>query len=138
MSRTGDELTPADGRDMPSVPAPEQLLTVSVGEHDDAVVITLVGELDGLTVARLRGAVDRAFAELGGRMLIVDLTAVSFLGSPGLRVLLDTAARAAMVPGHRTLRVVVDRNRPVVGPLETTGVDKMLALYHQVSDALAG
>lgn len=89
-------------------------------------------------MARLRATVTQAFAALDGRMLIVDLTAVRFLGSPGLCALLDTAAQGAMAPGYRTLRVVVDRNRPVIRPLEVIGLDRVLALYHEVSDALAG
>ncbi|MCR6488945.1 anti-sigma factor antagonist [Amycolatopsis sp. OK19-0408] len=127
-----------DGMGPPPGPAQEQLLTLTVDEHDDAVVLTLTGEVDGLTAARLRDAVTWALAELDGRVLVLDLTAVGFLGAPGLRLLFDTAALAAMVPGYRTLRVVVDRNRPVPGPLEITGLDKVLALYHEVSDALAG
>jgi len=134
VTRIGDEMVPGT----PGGPPEEQLLTVVVVERDDALILRVTGEVDGLTVARLRTAVADAFAELEARMLVVDLTAVRFLGSPGLRALLDTAAHAATMPGYRTLRVVVDRNRPVIRPLEVTGMDKVLALYHEVTDALAG
>ena len=34
------------------------------------------------------------------------------------------------------LLVVVDSNRPVIRPIEITGLDKVLRLYHSVEEAL--
>jgi len=85
----------------------------------------------------MRAAIGAAFDRLTGRMLVLDLTQVRFLGSAGLRTLLDSAAEAVTHRGHEPLRVVVDENRPVVRPIEIVGLDNVLALYHSVSDALA-
>lgn len=99
-------------------------------ERPGAVVVTVGGEIDGWTAPQLRQELDTAQRQAG--TLVVDLTAVTFLGSPGLRVLLDAAVDGA------PLRVVVDHARPVVRPLEITGLDTVLATYDTVDDALRG
>lgn len=137
MKPAGDERTP-DGREHAlDGPASEQLLNVTISDGD-VLVVTVRGEVDGLTAPRLRHALDDAFDRLTGRILVLDLTKVEFLGSPGLRVLLDSARTAADVPGYQPMRVVVDSNRPVVLPIEIVGLDHVLALYESVNDAVAG
>ena len=133
----GDERTPDGAAHAETGPAREQLLSTSTDDRDDAVVLFVEGEIDGLTAPRLRGVIGAAFDRLNGRVLVLDLTKVQFLGSAGLRTLLDSAAEAMRHDGYQPLRVVVDENRPVVRPIEIVGLDKVLALYHSVSDALA-
>jgi anti-sigma B factor antagonist len=65
-------------------------------------------------------------------------TDVPFFGSAGLRVLAESAEQASGRPGFQPLRIVVDHNRPVLRPIELTGYDAILALYHDVEDAVAG
>ena len=138
MKPAGDERTP-DGRERDADGPPlEQLLTVAVDDGETALIVTVRGEVDGLTAPRLRTALDHAFGRLDGRVLVLDLTQVEFLGSPGLRVLLDCARVAARTPGYQPMRVVVDQNRPVVLPIEIVGLDHVLALYESVNDAIAG
>jgi anti-sigma B factor antagonist len=132
----GDERTPDGTEHAAERPAREQLLDVRSDDRDDALILFLAGEIDGLTAPRLRTAIGAAFDRLNGRMLVLDLTEVGFLGSAGLRALLDSAAEA-VTRGHQPLRVVVDENRPVVRPIEIVGLDNVLALYHSVGDALA-
>jgi anti-sigma B factor antagonist len=131
-----DERTPDGGAI--ARPDREQLMSVRSADHDGAVVLTVTGEIDGLTAARLRVALGEAFDGLDGRPLIVDLSQVQFLGSPGLRTLRDSAEEAVHQRGCQTLRVVVDEARPVIRPIEITGLDQILALYHTVEHALAG
>jgi anti-sigma B factor antagonist len=105
------------------LPGPEQLLSVTLEHHDRAVVVIVEGEVDAFTVARLRTAVDRALADAGDRAVVVDLTEVTFLGTKA---------------GPSTpLRVVVDHTRPVIRPLQLTGLDRTLSLYDYRHEALA-
>jgi anti-sigma B factor antagonist len=120
-------------------PAAEQMLRIGTGgvlhEQAQALVVTVAGEIDLLTVARLRSAVAAGFDKLrDGEILVIDLTDVTFLGSPGLQVLVDVtqAARRRREP----LRLVVDHTRPVIRPIELTGLDDFLALFDTVDDAL--
>jgi anti-sigma B factor antagonist len=87
-------------------------------------------------VSRLQTAVAQALDDTGAAQVIIDLTAVDFLGSAGLRALLDAQAGCAARKGQ-PLRVVVDHNRPVIRPLQLTGLDQQLCLYHDVDDALS-
>jgi anti-sigma B factor antagonist len=132
----GDERTPGGGETVPGRPAREQLLNVTADDRGAVVVLTVDGAVDALTVPRLRDALGRAFDRLDGRILVVDLTAVRFLGSAGLRALAEGATEATRHRGAEPLRVVVDHNRPVIRPLEIVGLDGVLALYHDVGAAL--
>jgi anti-sigma B factor antagonist len=132
-----DERTPDGGERAIERPDREQLMNVQSTEGEDAVVLTVSGEIDGLTAPRLRRALATAFGSLDGRLLVVDLTTVQFLGSPGLRALRDSAEEAMHQRGFQTLRIVVDETRPVIRPIEIVGLDQMLALYHTVEHALA-
>lgn len=137
MKPAGDERTPDGGERAVERPAPEQLLTVRSLSQERAVVLTVIGSVDGLTAPRLRSAVTAAFENLDGRVLVIDLTDVRFFGSPGLRTLFDSAAEAVHHRGHQPLRIVVDDTRPVIRPIEIVGLDGVLALYDTVDDALA-
>jgi anti-sigma B factor antagonist len=129
---------PDAGAGSPRGPAAEQLLrtdTRRVVQDQEAVVVTVAGEIDLLTVDRLRAAVSDGFDQLPqSAILVIDLTDVTFLGSPGLQALVDAtrAARQRCEP----LRIVVDHNRPVIRPIEVTGLDDVLALFYTVDEAL--
>jgi anti-sigma B factor antagonist len=115
-------------------PAAEQLLHIGVRREPAAIVVFADGEVDVLTVGRLRTAVDEALRDAAGRPVVVDLTAVTFLGSHGLAALAEAASKAER--RREPLRVVVDETRAVIRPLQITGLDEALALYYSVEEAL--
>lgn len=102
--------------------------------RDDAVVVTAVGEVDSLTVPRLRAALDEALRSAPARRVVVDLLEVTFLASAGLSALVEAARQAEQ--RHEPLRIVVDHRRPVVRPIQITGLDELLVLRRSVADAL--
>lgn len=106
-------------------------MTVRAEDRDDVLILTVEGDVDGLTAPRLAAAISNAYRVLAGRPLVLDLTKVQFLGSTGLRTLREGAK------GPGPLRVVVDQARPVIRPIEIVGLDQILALYHTVAEALA-
>jgi anti-sigma B factor antagonist len=128
-----------DGAQAPAGhPRREQLIDLRRVDRGDAVVIVVSGEIDVLTAPRLRSALDLALQQVDDRPVIVDLTQVRFLGSPGLHALARSAHQASQKPGFTPLRVVVDHNRPVLRPIELTGYDALLNLYHDLEDAVRG
>lgn len=135
MKPASDALTPDGGEDWR--PDREQLLTVRTENRPDVLVLRVEGDVDGLTAPRLSSAIADAFHRLSGRVLVLDLTRVRFLGSVGLRALRDSAREAGHHQGSQPLRVVVDQQRPVIRPIEITGLDQILALYHNVEAAIA-
>jgi anti-sigma B factor antagonist len=101
-----------------------------VGEDLRRIVIS--GRLDtpgtGLVASRL--------AELTAaprKGLVVDLTAVSFLASLGMGVLI-TGAKAVKSRGGRMV-LVVGENSAIMMSLKTTGIDQLIPVFRSVADA---
>lgn len=94
----------------------EVLASDSEGVH----TLTLSGELDIATADQLTAELDSADPASGSR-LVIDLSAVSFMDSTGLRVLI-AANRAAEV-GEFEL-VVVTGDSPARRVLELTRMDE--------------
>jgi anti-sigma B factor antagonist len=99
------------------------------------LVVAVAGEIDLDTAPVLHAAVTAAIRQTAGAPCILDLTAVTFLGSAGLTALLD--ATRVSEARREPLRIVVDSNRPVIRPIAITGLDDVLTLYHRVEEALA-
>jgi len=65
---------------------------------------------------------------------VVDLSAVTFLGTAGLDALLAVTALAGT--RREPPRIVVAANGPLTLPIQLTGLDTVLALYPTVEDAI--
>jgi anti-sigma B factor antagonist len=102
-------------------------------EVDGMLVIAVVGEIDLVTAPALHQAVTAGIDQTRGEPCVLDLTAVTFLGSAGLAALVE-ATRLAEAR-REPLRIVVDSNRPVIMPIQVTGLDDVLSLYHSVDEA---
>jgi anti-sigma B factor antagonist len=113
----------------------EQLRKVSSHAADEAMVVTAVGELDIQTAPILRQAIGIAVEDSGGSRLALDLSGVSFMGSTGLALLLETARRLAQREGW--LRLVIDSRSAAFEALEITGLDKVFTFYGTLGEALA-
>jgi anti-sigma B factor antagonist len=111
----------------------EQLMIVERADVGVHAVVRVRGEVDAMTAPRLADAVMDAFD--GERPVVVDLTAVTFLDSAGLAALVRTTERGEQ--RGEPLRIVVDHTRPVLRPIQLTGLEHRLALYESVEDATA-
>jgi anti-sigma B factor antagonist len=97
-----------------------------------ALVLQVSGELDLFTVPRFRSALDH-YLDVAGDPVVLDLTAVTFLGAAGLQVFLST--EMALAGQGRRLRVV--GSSPVVlRPIRATGLDRVLEVADTVAAAL--
>jgi len=114
----------------------DELITVSAHRIGAVQVVSVAGEVDLLTAPQLRAAIEAAFADAGSSMVVVDLTDVGFLASAGLGALVEAVEQAQQ--RRQPLRVVVDHNRPVIRPLQISGLSDVLAVYETVEAALAG
>jgi anti-sigma B factor antagonist len=112
----------------------EQTAQVRIHAHAGALVLSIRGEIDIAATVGLRYAVNMAFQAPSGTPIVVDLTAVSYFGAVGLQTLVDAHRDAG---GERQpLRIVLDRARPVITPIQITGLSRVLALYHELDDAI--
>lgn len=98
-----------------------------------ATVLRLAGELDLLTVPDLQARLAEVVAATTGAV-VADLTAVRFLSSSGLHLLLTL--RSELVARGRPLRLVVGESRAVTRPLLITGLDRLLELHPDLDTAL--
>ena len=101
--------------------------------HDDAVVVHAVGEVDMRTTEELETEVNQACARPGSRILVIELTGVTFFGSTGLAIL-ESALRQCRDRG--TILRVVAASRAVVRPLQMMGMDGKIELVPTEEEAL--
>lgn len=110
--------------------APDPIST-SVHHRDGVVVLTVGGEVDLSTAPAFEAAIDGALAEEPA-ILVVELSAMEFLASAGVRIL--AAAREKL---SKSGQLAVVANSPVTRrPIELLGLDKTVALYPTLDDAL--
>jgi anti-sigma B factor antagonist len=99
---------------------------------DDTCLIGMSGDFDLFTAPDVRTRLDGLIDD-GPRNIIVDLTAVRFMDSSGLAVLLDSWR--SFGARQRTFRVVCPPGA-VRTTLEITGLDETLPLYATREDAV--
>ncbi|OBG78712.1 anti-anti-sigma factor [Mycobacterium sp. E2462] len=106
-----------------------------VGKHqvDQAVVLTVSGEVDMLSSPHLADAIQTALANKPAA-LIVDLSKVDFLASAGMTVLVTAQAEAE----PPTRFAVVANGAATSRPIKLMGIDSVLSLYSTLDDALTG
>jgi anti-anti-sigma factor len=105
--------------------------TVSVRHLPGAIVLTVDGEIDMTTAPGFEDAVRRSPAEQPAT-LVIDLGDASFFSSAGIAVLMFAHGNRDGV----AVRVVAT-DRIVLRPLELTGLTADLAIYPDLSSALA-
>jgi anti-sigma B factor antagonist len=110
----------------------ESIPTIEVRRVDigSAVVLAVVGEIDLSNSSHL-GAIFEHVQRDEPAVLVVDLREVTFLGSAGLRVLVEACANA----GGGDVRVAAP-SAPARRAIEATALDRLLPLFSSVDDAL--
>jgi anti-sigma B factor antagonist len=98
------------------------LLTVRTAFSEGTYLVAVCGELDLSTVAELRRELSRAEGSRASE-IVVDLSALHFIDSTGIRLLLETHTRS-QADGNR-LRLLRGR-APVQRALEICGLDREL------------
>lgn len=96
-------------------------------------MVAAAGEVDVYTAPTLDTELTRA-VEAGATAVVVDLSAVDFLDSTGLSVLVKALERLRERDG--SLAVVVSAER-VAKVFRITGLDEMLSLHATLDAALA-
>ncbi|GAA3085856.1 STAS domain-containing protein [Streptomyces roseofulvus] len=112
----------------------EPNLEVDVEIRDGrTAVLTVSGELDMETADRLREVLAEQFGQ-GRRRVVLDLSALDFMDSSGLNVLIQAVIRAREAGGDLYLAGPTPAVRRI---LEITGVTTTLPPHDAVADALA-
>jgi anti-anti-sigma factor len=120
----------------------DRLMTVTTSRAGSVAVVTVAGELDLHTARDLMTSVDDVLAVPGLGGVVIDLNAVSLLGSSGLGTLAELATRAPASRRQGDTPVPVrlvskPDNRAVIRPWETMNLQQILPLHADVDAALA-
>jgi anti-sigma B factor antagonist len=107
--------------------------TVSSSELGNRTVVTAQGELDAHSAPTLQGQLDPLTA-VSGALVVIDLSAVGFIDSTGLGVLVSTLKHVREVNGR--LDVVVSSPR-VLKVFTLTGLNAVIPLHATLDEALA-
>jgi anti-sigma B factor antagonist len=119
------------GDSQPLDAPPAGVIITSVTYRAGLVVLTVAGDIDLSTADKLQVAID-AVLDHRPPAFIIDLSAVEFLGSVGLRLLFTTNERAE-IPG----RFAVVADSPATRkPIQLTDLDKIFALFSTLDDAV--
>lgn len=105
-------------------------IEIQTGEH--AAVVAISGSVDGLTADTLLGTL-QGYVEAGHTRLVVDLSAVDYTSSAGLRALLATVKQARQGGGDLRLASI---NPPVRKVLELSGFTTIMKCYDDVASAV--
>jgi anti-anti-sigma factor len=114
------------------------LLEVREDIRDDAVVLSVDGEIDSATIDTLVFHLDAALdivSDRPGRVLVIELDGVTYFGSAGLNAVLGCYERGNA--DGVTVRVVAS-NAVVIRPIEVTKLDAVLRPFRTVSGAVSG
>ncbi|GLW25847.1 hypothetical protein Mame01_58890 [Microbispora amethystogenes] len=105
---------------------------VTVTQSPPFTVVTLSGELDVLTVSRLRDQVAPLLARPATRILF-DLEKLRFIDSAGIRVLIDACVWTPPEGGDGAVCGLSDHLRHLFGML---GLTERFTMYPALADAL--
>jgi anti-sigma B factor antagonist len=133
MTAMSSEHVPAHEDQHAAQQPPSGLLSATAYRVGEVEVVALAGEIDMVTGPQVQAAIRDGLAARPA-VLVVDLTAVTFLGSTGLTALVQ----AHQTAGERTSLRVVAAHRAVLHPIELTVLDKELAVFASLAQALAG
>lgn len=99
--------------------------------EEDVEFCSIVGPIDIGTVAAFRAAM-AARLDSAPLALVVDLTRVTFVGAAGVAALIAANTRAER---QGTVFAVAADSRPVLRPLQVTGVDRRLVVCPTLTEA---
>ena len=106
-------------------------LEITSGSQGGAAVVTVAGEVDVYTAPALRERLVQA-ADSGCSELVVDMSAVEFIDSSGLGVLVSVLKRVAEAGG--TMSIVSDREI-VLKVFRITGLDRVFHIVPTLAEA---
>ena len=109
-------------------------LQVETRQQGDVAVLAASGEVDVFTAPDLDAELTSLVAQ-GSPRVVVDLSAVTFLDSTGLGVLVKALKGIREAGGTLHLVVTSDRIRKI---FDITGLDASLPLFDTVDAAAAG
>lgn len=111
-----------------------RLMEITTRTQDDVTIVALAGSLDSITSPEAQKTLDAILAG-GGRKIAVDFTALDYISSAGLRVLLGAAKKLSSTGGALRTFGLNDTVREV---FDISGFSKILAVFAGEAEARTG
>jgi anti-anti-sigma factor len=111
-------------------------LAVEHEAHDDAVIVSVKGDVDSSNVGELGAHLTTAVGLASTppvRPVVIDLLAVDFFGSAALNAVLDCHEDGKA--GGTAVRLVADHDQ-VLRPIQVTELDRVFDIYPTLTAAL--
>ena len=105
-------------------------MDITTRTQNDITIVAFAGSLDSTTAPLAQQALDGILAK-GGRKIVIDFTALDYVSSAGLRVLLGTAKKL----GAGGLRLF-GLNETVGEVFQISGFSTILAVFATEANAL--
>ena len=109
-------------------------MDISTRTQNDVTLVALAGSLDSNTSPQAQQALDGVLAG-GARKVVIDFTALDYISSAGLRVLLGAVKRLGGSGGGLRL---FGLNQTVREVFQISGFSTILAVFATEADALKG
>ncbi|HVN73403.1 MAG TPA: STAS domain-containing protein [Methanoregula sp.] len=109
-------------------------MEVTTLHRGDATIVSIAGRIDTATAPELEHAVNREIED-GHRKILLDFSAVPYISSGGLRVLLATAKKLRNPPDGFALCGLGPEVHKI---LSLTGFTTIFSIYPSEAEALAG
>ena len=106
-------------------------ITTSLQHREGVALVGVGGEIDLSTAPAFEAVIAEALEE-DPRVLVIDLSEVTFIGSVGLRILAGTQEKV----GKSIPIAVVADHAAASRPMQLTGLDNLISLYPTVDEAL--
>jgi anti-anti-sigma factor len=113
----------------------EEVPIASLDGGVDVIVLIAGGELDYDSAPLLRTAI-LSHIGAGKRRLVVDLSAVSFIDSMGIGVLVGAVSRLRSSGGGALVVVCETQNKQVLRIFDVAGIANVIGMYSSREDAL--
>lgn len=108
-------------------------MEISLQEYKRVAVITVVGRIDSATAGELESTM-RSVMDNGHKHLVLDLAAVDFLSSSGLRVMVTAMKNLRKGAGDLTIAQPSER---VASSLSIAGLDTLFKTFESREAAIA-
>ena len=108
-------------------------MDVTTERKDGVLSVRVEGRIDGSTVLAFQEAIESAIAD-GDRAVIVDCEGLSYIGSAGLRTVLNIAKA---VSNRDTRFALCSLSAPVQRIFENSGFDTIITIRPSPAEALA-
>lgn len=109
-------------------------MNIATRARNDVTIVALAGNVDSKTSPQAQDALDSVLAS-GVKRIVLDCTALDYISSAGLRVLLGAAKRLS---GAGSALRLFGLNESVREVFQISGFTTIFAVFATEADALAG